>query len=61
MSGVLIPRSVHPAPAGYYILAERFDEDPFWILAWRGRDKDELLGRLRAQRGAGNQHRSAGF
>jgi len=46
--------------AAYYILAERFDEDPFLIFAWRGRDKDELLGRLRAQRGAGNQHRSAG-
>jgi len=46
--------------AAYYILAERFDEDPFLIFAWRGRDKDELLGRLRAQRGAGSQHRSAG-
>jgi len=45
--------------AAYYILAERFDEDPFLIFAWRGRDKDELLGRLRAQRGAGSQHRSA--
>lgn len=39
--------------AVYYILAERFDEDPFLIFAWRGRDKDELLGRLRARRGAG--------
>jgi uncharacterized Zn finger protein len=45
--------------AAYYILAERFDEDPFLIFAWRGRDKDELLGRLRAQRGTGSQHRSA--
>ena len=45
--------------AAYYILAERFDEDPFLIFAWRGRDKDELLGRLRAQRGAGSQRRSA--
>jgi uncharacterized Zn finger protein len=46
--------------AAYYILAERFDEDPFLIFAWRGRDKDELLGRLSAQRSAGSQRRSAG-
>ena len=46
--------------AAYYILAERFDKDPFLIFAWRGRDKDELLGRLRAQRSAGSQRRSAG-
>jgi len=38
--------------AVYYILAERFDEDPFLIFSWRGRDKDELLERLRARRGA---------
>ena len=38
--------------AAYYILAERFDEDPFLIFAWRGREKDELLERLRARRGA---------
>ncbi len=44
--------------AAYYILAERFDEEPFLIFAWRGRDKDELLGHLRAQRGAGSQRRS---
>ena len=40
--------------AAYYILAERFDQDPFLIFAWRGRDKDELLERLRARRGAGS-------
>jgi uncharacterized Zn finger protein len=39
--------------AAYYILAERFDEDPFLIFAWRGRDRDELLEGLRARRGAG--------
>jgi uncharacterized Zn finger protein len=44
--------------AAYYILAERFDEDPFLIFAWRGRDQDELLDRLHALRGAGSQHRS---
>jgi uncharacterized Zn finger protein len=38
--------------ATYYILAEAFDEDPFLILAWRGRGKDELLARLRELRGA---------
>ncbi len=27
--------------AAYYILAERFDEDPFLIFTWRGRDRDE--------------------
>ena len=37
--------------AVYYILAERFDEDPFAIFAWRGRTQDELLERLRAVRG----------
>jgi uncharacterized Zn finger protein len=36
--------------ATYYILAERFDEDPFLIFTWRGRDQDELLERLRARR-----------
>jgi uncharacterized Zn finger protein len=36
--------------AVYYILAERFDEDPFLIFTWRGRDQDELLQRLRARR-----------
>ena len=39
--------------AVYYILAERFDEDPFLIFAWRGRDKGELLEQLRARRSAG--------
>jgi len=30
-----------------YVLAEAFDDDPFLVLAWRGRDRDELLGALR--------------
>ncbi|MDD5306782.1 MAG: SWIM zinc finger family protein [Deltaproteobacteria bacterium] len=38
--------------ATYYILAERFDEDPFLILAWRGRTREILLERLRGMRGA---------
>ncbi|HUO75126.1 MAG TPA: SWIM zinc finger family protein [Solirubrobacteraceae bacterium] len=45
--------------AAYYILAERFDEDPFLIFSWRGRDRDELLERLRARRSAGNAPSSA--
>ena len=36
--------------AVYYILAERFDHDPFVMFAWRGRTQDELLERLRARR-----------
>ena len=36
--------------AVYFLLAEAFDGDPFVILAWRGRGKDELLAGLRARR-----------
>lgn len=32
-----------------YLLAERFDDDPFQVLLWRGRDRDALLDRLRAR------------
>jgi uncharacterized Zn finger protein len=39
-----------------YVLAEAFDDDPFAMLAWRGRDRDTLLAALR---GAG-QRPSAG-
>jgi len=31
-----------------YVLAEAFDADPFMMLAWRGKARDELLGALRA-------------
>lgn len=37
--------------AVYFLLAEAFDDDPFLILRWRGRDRDELLDNLRALRG----------
>ena len=37
--------------AVYYLLAEAFDDDPFLIFAWRGRDHDQLLAQLRARRG----------
>jgi uncharacterized Zn finger protein len=30
-----------------YVLAEAFDDDPFAMLAWRGRSRDTLLGTLR--------------
>lgn len=36
--------------AVYYILAERFDEDPFALFTWRGMTRDELLDRLRSRR-----------
>jgi len=39
--------------ATYYILAERFDDDPFLIMAWRGRDRDSLIEELRANRVVG--------
>lgn len=38
--------------AALFILAERFDDDPFLILAWRGRAKAQLVERLRALRTA---------
>jgi uncharacterized Zn finger protein len=37
--------------AAFYLLAERFDDDPFLILRWRGRAREALLGRLRELRG----------
>lgn len=36
--------------AACYLLAEAFDDDPFRILHWRGRDRGALLARLREQR-----------
>jgi len=47
------PDGVNPCKhiaAAYYILAERFDEDPFLIFTWRGRDQDELVKSLRKRR-----------
>ncbi|GAA2510552.1 hypothetical protein [Pilimelia columellifera] len=34
--------------AALYLLAEAFDDDPFLVLAWRGRDRQELLDALRS-------------
>lgn len=39
--------------AVFYLLAESFDEDPFGILAWRGRERDDLLATLSALRTGG--------
>jgi uncharacterized Zn finger protein len=36
--------------ATFYLLAEAFDTDPFQILHWRGRERQELLARLRELR-----------
>jgi uncharacterized Zn finger protein len=36
-----------------YLLAERFDADPFLILLWRGRSREALLSALRALRADG--------
>lgn len=36
--------------AVFYLMAESFDDDPFLIFAWRGRDKERLLAELRARR-----------
>lgn len=36
--------------ATFYLLAESFDEDPFAILAWRGREREDLLANLQAAR-----------
>ncbi len=38
--------------ATFYLLAERFDDDPFAILLWRGRTRTALLNRLRELRGS---------
>ena len=39
--------------ATFYLLAESFDADPFAILAWRGREREDLLANLQAARSDG--------
>jgi uncharacterized Zn finger protein len=39
--------------ATFYLLAESFDDDPFVILAWRGREREDLLDNLQTMRTAG--------
>lgn len=40
--------------ATFYLLAEAFDADPFQILHWRGRGREQLLTRLRGLRAGGS-------
>jgi len=40
--------------AAHYILAERFDEDPFLLFRLRGKTQDEILDVLSQQQGAGD-------
>jgi len=37
-----------------YVLAEAFDDDPFAMLAWRGKARDDLLTALRGKSGPGS-------
>jgi uncharacterized Zn finger protein len=46
--------------AVYYIMAERFDDDPFMIFKLRGRSKEDLIKELRAKR-PGEDSRNRGF
>jgi uncharacterized Zn finger protein len=39
--------------ATFYLLAESFDDDPFAILAWRGRGREDLLANLQTARSDG--------
>lgn len=39
--------------AAFYLLAEAFDADPFTILAWRGREREDLLANLHPVRSDG--------
>lgn len=39
--------------AVYYLLGERFDEDPFLIFQLRGRTKEQIIAALRTRRSAG--------
>jgi uncharacterized Zn finger protein len=61
-----VPDAANPCKhtaAVYYILAERFDEDPFALFTLRGRTKEELVESLRARRttsaGGGSRASSA--
>jgi uncharacterized Zn finger protein len=39
------------AAAVFYLMAEAFDDDPFLLLAFRGREREALLDELRERRG----------
>ncbi len=46
--------------AVFYLLAEQFDDDPFRIRAWRGREREDLLGRMHAPDAVGGNEGRAG-
>ena len=57
------PDSANPCKhiaAVFYILAERFDEDPFLIFRWRGRTRETLLDNLQDLRGVADGSDSDG-
>ena len=58
------PDSANPCKhlsAVFYILAEKFDDDPFLIFRWRGQSRDELLAKLRELRDvSGDREQSEG-
>ena len=57
-TGCSCPDSANPCKhiaAVYYLLGERFDEDPFLIFLLRGRSKDEVMELLRSRRSAVDQ------
>jgi uncharacterized Zn finger protein len=41
--------------AAFYLLAETFDDDPFRILLWRGRSREQLLAGISGATGATSQ------
>ncbi|MGB3184979.1 MAG: SWIM zinc finger family protein [Ornithinimicrobium sp.] len=41
--------------AVFYLLAESFDDDPFAVMAWRGREREDLLAAVSALRGGGGR------
>lgn len=56
VAGLLLPPiapSCKHLAATFYLLAESFDDDPFAILAWRGREREDLLANLAAARTEG--------
>jgi uncharacterized Zn finger protein len=61
-SSCTCPDAVNPCKhvaAVFYILAEAFDRDPFLVLTWRGRTREELLERLAALRRRGGEREPA--
>ncbi|MGM0557288.1 MAG: SWIM zinc finger family protein [Myxococcota bacterium] len=44
--------------AVFYILAESFDDEPFGLLLWRGKSRDDLMAMLREARGTASGRRS---